>query len=536
MTAYSNFSTKQTPQTQPIPGKAQVKNDAGGYVFAVDDWTRLDRFLILGSDKGTYYAGEQKLTLESAECVLRCAGRDPARTVDRIVEVSQKGLAPKNEPALFALALCAASKDAMTSMIALLRLNEVARTGTHLLEFIHYCDNNRGWGRGLRNAVRRWYEQPAQRIAFQVTKYQNRDGWSHKDALRLAHPKTGGVHNDIYRWITHGWPDVGAEPHPDPALNTIWTLEKAKRAQSDKEIVRLIHEHDIPREFIPTQFLNSPLVWQALLEKGMPPTALLRNLGKMTACGALKPLSDHARIAAQTLTNQELLKSGRVHPVAIMLASAVYSSGRGVKGDLTWNPVGSILDALDDAFYLSFAAVEPTGARLVIGLDISGSMVSTQVAGAPLSCSVAAGAIALAIARTEPNNVILGFTAGDAAVEMKITPKARLDDVINAVSQAPTRYRSRATDCALPITWARDMSITADAFIILTDNQTWAGPVHVTQALDEYRRKVNPKAKLIAVAMVANNFTLADPADAGMLDIIGLDPSVPQIISQFIMG
>ena len=38
----------QTPQNQPIPGTTQVPNSGGGYSWAVDDWTRLDRFLILG--------------------------------------------------------------------------------------------------------------------------------------------------------------------------------------------------------------------------------------------------------------------------------------------------------------------------------------------------------------------------------------------------------------------------------------------------------------------------------------------------------
>ncbi len=50
-----NFmNCKTTPQTEPIPGKAQVKNSAGGYSFAVDDWTRLDRFLILGSEMAPF--------------------------------------------------------------------------------------------------------------------------------------------------------------------------------------------------------------------------------------------------------------------------------------------------------------------------------------------------------------------------------------------------------------------------------------------------------------------------------------------------
>ena len=99
------FNLKKTPQSAPIPGTSQVRNDNAGYVWAVDDWARLDRFLILGSEGGSYYATERKLTRDNAEAVLRCIAADGARVVARIVAISHEGRAPKNDPALFALAL-----------------------------------------------------------------------------------------------------------------------------------------------------------------------------------------------------------------------------------------------------------------------------------------------------------------------------------------------------------------------------------------------------------------------------------------------
>src|SRR5206468_7656002 len=54
-----------TPQSQPIPGSTQVPNSAGGYSWAVDDWTRFDRFLILGAEGGTYYIAERDLVKQN---------------------------------------------------------------------------------------------------------------------------------------------------------------------------------------------------------------------------------------------------------------------------------------------------------------------------------------------------------------------------------------------------------------------------------------------------------------------------------------
>jgi 60 kDa SS-A/Ro ribonucleoprotein len=64
----------------------------------------------------------------------------------------------------------------------------------------------RGWGRGLRRAVGNWYNGlPVEQLAFQAVKYQQRDGWSHRDALRLAHPQaTSERHDQVFHWLTRG--------------------------------------------------------------------------------------------------------------------------------------------------------------------------------------------------------------------------------------------------------------------------------------------------------------------------------------------
>ena len=41
-------------------------------------------------------------------------------------------------------------------------------------------------------------------------------------------------------------------------------------------------------------------------------------------------------------------------------------------------------------------------------------------------------------------------------------------------------------------------------------------------------------AKAVVVGMTSNGFTLADPNDRGMLDVVGFDTSVPAVISDFI--
>src|SRR5689334_6426764 len=147
-----------TPQSQPIPGTNQVPNSAGGYSFPVDKWGRLSRFLILGSDGGTYYISERALTIENANNVLECIKADGERVVRETVAISDAGRAPKNDPAIFVLALAAAYGDPETRRAALNAVPKVCRTGTHIFQFAGYVQSFRGWGRGLRRGIAGWYQ------------------------------------------------------------------------------------------------------------------------------------------------------------------------------------------------------------------------------------------------------------------------------------------------------------------------------------------------------------------------------------------
>ena len=120
-----------TPQSEPLDER-QVPNNAGGYAYPVDDMTRLRRFLILGSEGGSYYADERKLTLENAAAVKRCIQQQGLAAIGEIIKISQSRRAPKVGPPLFALAMASTHGDEETRKFALHYLPKVARTGSHL--------------------------------------------------------------------------------------------------------------------------------------------------------------------------------------------------------------------------------------------------------------------------------------------------------------------------------------------------------------------------------------------------------------------
>lgn len=529
MTTYTkHFSTKNTPQDQPVPGKDQIQNNAGGFVFSLDHWGRLERFLILGNEGGTYYCSEKKLTIDNAKCIQTCLKDDGLRTVAKIVEISESGRAPKNDPALFALAISMSLGDVPTKQAAGLALSRVARIGTHLFQFVEMVKALRGKGNIVKRSLQEWYKtKNARDVAYQAVKYQQRNGWSHRDILRLCRPKVDGDLQEIFHWIVKGWPGVGEDPHPNEALRPIWAMEKAKKASTKEEIVRLVRDFRLVRECVPTQWLNHKEVWEALLEE-MPLTAMIRNLATMTRVGLISPLSQAAKKILSDLSDKARLKKSRIHPIAVLSALKTYAQGHGEKGKNTWSPVSQVVDALDGAFYDSFDNVEPTGKRWYLGIDVSGSMWGGMMARVPgLTPGMMAGALALVTARVESSWYMAAFHTD--MVPFAPSPRQRLDDFLQGMLSLPWG----GTNCALPMLNALANRIPVDAFVIYTDNETWFGSPHPFQALQEYRQKMGIPAKMIVNGMTSTGFSIADPNDFGSLDVVGCDTSTPSLIADF---
>lgn len=172
--ALRNATRTATTTAQGTQARAdQVLNSAGGFVFKVDDVSRLERFLILGTDGGGYYAGEQKLTDQNIDFLRKMIQSNERLVVDTAVDVSVNARAYRNSPAIFAIALVLT--EGQDKAYAREAFNKVVRTSTHLFEAVEYIDNLGGWGRAKRAAVSSWYESKTpDQLAYQAVKYRSR--------------------------------------------------------------------------------------------------------------------------------------------------------------------------------------------------------------------------------------------------------------------------------------------------------------------------------------------------------------------------
>lgn len=522
-----HFSTQVTPQTEPIPGKAMVKNSAGGFTFKVSPLKKVERFLILGSEGGSYYATERELTRENANNLVNVLqGPEGLEAVKLIVDVSVNGRAHKNDPAIFALALATTVGNKEVKKAAYDAITQVCRTGTALYTFCGYIQDLRKWSAGLRRGVAAWYEnKSADSLAYQALKYRQRNGWTHRDVMRLAHPSLVGQSNEIAKYLVGKDFNVSALPNQLQAFLDVQTGEL-----SDRKLVNLITSAKLPWEALPTEKLNSKAVWEALLPD-MGTIAMIRNLNKMTALGMFdSSLSDATKVVINKLEN---VKADKVHPMTVLLALMAYKQGRGIKGSLTWMPQQAITDGLDKAFYNAFEGVEPTNKNTMLAIDVSGSMTWCSINNTFLTPRDAAAAMALVTAKSEKFHEIMAFSSGRAFSRGLTKAPVAVSDTLDKAIQKINSVPAGGTDCALPMLYALENKIPVDTFCVYTDNETWAGSMQPVQALEKYRQKMGRNAKLVVVGMVANDFTIADPNDAGMLDVVGFDAAAPTVIADF---
>lgn len=163
-----------TPQTERTPGRTdEVRNNAGGYVFEVDDQTRLNRLLILGSAGNTYYVDAETQAKDALKFLTELIERDEKMVLDTVVDVSVNGRALRQDTTLFALTalLCYAEDKAAVRE----QFNKVVRTATHLFIVCQYIKDIGGWGTAKTKAVAGWFtDKTPEQLAYQSVKYRSR--------------------------------------------------------------------------------------------------------------------------------------------------------------------------------------------------------------------------------------------------------------------------------------------------------------------------------------------------------------------------
>lgn len=595
---YGKHVSRSTPvTTSHRSDPRQERNHSGGYVFVLSPVERLERFLILGTEGGTYYQGEKEITVDNAVALRELLDADPALAVKTIVDVSQWGRAPRQSPGIFALAIAAShqtGKDPMLARtLALNALPLVCRTGGTLLEFVRYVDGMRGWGTALRRAVGAWYRQlPADQLFWQTFKYRSRGSgkrgsearkaWTHRDVLRVVHPENssfdpaqqaivrylvGGPQAMSGRVITRRAKDWTREnDHREVVLRErdlggvpekILAFEELQAAETEARAANLVERYGLPHEMVPDRFKKSPRVWEALLEK-ISLGALVRNLGLVTSLGLLgdkDPAAEARSLAVlRQLQNLALIRKSRLHPVAFLMASRVYAHGEPVEAKkyqkrMKWSAelgrkvvVGEREVMRWDPDPRIVSALEHGFYKAFGNVQPTGKAIDLCI---DISGSMSGGEV-VGIPKMSPREAAAAMALVQAQTEDRATfwgfcdtfRKLEIDKdwSIQTAMDYMDQLPMSATDCSLPFREALTAGRKVDGFVVYTDSETNQNFEHPHLALQRYRRETGIPARLAVMAFTATEFTIADPSDGGMMDFVGFDAAAPSILADFLRG
>ena len=165
-----------------------------------DDLSLLRRFLVLGSETGPYLPSHLSppMRKENAPSIEMLISQEKGEDiVSEILKFSNEGMAVNQQAMIFALATCARDKDSKTKTAAYEKaFATVCKSPLDLFTFVDYAQaisktlTGSGWGKAHRRAIGSWYNGLAPKdLAAAVTRYIQRNKWSHRDILKLAHVK-----------------------------------------------------------------------------------------------------------------------------------------------------------------------------------------------------------------------------------------------------------------------------------------------------------------------------------------------------------
>jgi 60 kDa SS-A/Ro ribonucleoprotein len=611
-------STSTTGQRVPRKGHEQImhKNEAGGFVYKVSDEELVLRILILGTNAPTYYSHEQKLTQDAITELQRIIREGNGNViVSALKSVYEGGRAPKQGATLFVLALLTQSDVPDDVKSEAYKIVTELRTFSQLYELEAnrkaLGSGKKQFGRGMRKALARLVSgHDGKWLSYQGTKYNSRgtdgDKWSIKDIIRCGHVASKNLTTSgqiAVAYFVNGLAD--AEEKYTVACDTkvsdlasctdvisyIRAVEAVKQESCTPDTaIQLIRDHKLPREVLNTKLLTHKSVWQALLyttsvgtggvvtrKVTMPITALIRNLGVMSQRGLFDDATVTDLVCAHVV-NPYVLKNGRVHPVALLTAMLTYQQGRGVKGSLTWAVSQPIVRALEDGFYVAFGHIQGTGKRIYHAVDCSGSMMSGTCALPHITACQAVSTLMMEAVRRESRHHAEQARLWEESGRMGSKPKYVQDVVLfntkstrvvippdaklSAVMKLVNENNCGGTDCAQPMISALATFKSSggkaglyDLFVVYTDNETWYGYKHPSEALDEYRMATGIDARMVVVATTPTSGTIGYGGYGGYgshmsildtthphgksplcLNIVGFDLNAPELIRNFACG
>lgn len=491
---------------RPVVAPANTRNEAGGLAYSLTDKAALAQYLVTGTFNNTFYATADDQLAKVQELVAKVDSNFLAKAA---VYATEKGRM-KDMPAFAAAVLAARGEVALLSKV----FNRIMNP-KRLYNFVQIIRSGvvgrKSFGTAIKRLILNWLESRTDEQIFLAS--IGHANPSLADIIKMVHPRPSTKsRNALYAYL------LGKE-YVKRDLPLLVRQYESFKAGDRKTVPAL-----------PFMVLSSlPLTdeqWKQIAVD-MPWNTLRMNLNTLARHNVFSD-SNITNMLASKLRNSTEVRKNSVFPYQIM---AVFNNvDAGVPMELTL--------ALQDAMEVATENVPSLNKKVVVAVDVSGSMGSAVTGNRPgstskVSCVDVAALVAATVLRKNPNAEVLPF---DTSVRIvRLNPR---DSIMTNARQLA--INGGGTACSVPLLDLNSRNVNADVVIYVSDNMSWAdyynryGGTGMANEWVKFKRR-NPKAKLVLIDIQPYaNTQVSDSPD--VLNIGGFSDSVFEVIEAFVNG
>lgn len=485
---------------------ATSTNDAGGASFSFPDKLALAQFAVTGTFNNVFYTdAESQLTK-----VKELTQKVDSVFIAKLAVYSRESAFMKDMPAFLLATLHGRGETdllaqvfprVVTSFKMLSNFMQIVRSGV---------TGRKSFGSATKKVIQAWLAEKSALAVFNGS--IGLSDPSVADMIKMVHPKANGADKDaVYAYITEA---RNYEEKMALLPEEIQLFERLKKGEATQV-------PNIPFRALTNLELNEKQ-WQAIA-LNMPWNTLRQNLNMLAKRGVFKTSAFVSEVV-EKLTDADTIRKVKVFPYQLLTAYL------NIDPDL---PV-EITNALQDAAEIATENVPSFNGKVVVGLDVSGSMRSPVTGnrgfGVPASkirCVDVAGLFASSVLRQNKNARVIPF---DTRVH---APTLNPRDSIMTNAQILAAFGGGGTDCSLPLRQLNQESAKADLVVYVSDNESWGGTRYGTAAEWQAFKRRNPNAKLVNID-IQPYATSQVPDGKDVLNIGGFSDIIWTTIAEFV--
>ena len=449
--------------------KANAFNEAGGAAYQRSPEAALALYAATGCLNGTFYSDA---ATQLAEVLGLCEAVSP-QFVAQTALYARKTAYMKDMPALLLAHLAIRDGELLSKVF-----DRVIDNGRMLRNFVQIVRSGvvgrKSLGTLPKRLVQRWLENASIDAVMSAAIGEKP---SLADVIRMVHPKPKDSEREaLYAWL------IG-KPYKEEVLPLkVRELEAFKKEQGD--VVP-----DLPFQYLTALPLKAQH-WKDIASRASW-QATRMNLNAFARHGVFEDAALTARTAAR-LRNAEAIQRAKVFPYQLMTAFRASSAAI----------PSAIVDALQDAMEVATRNVPKVAGKVVVAVDVSGSMQSPVTgfrrgATSTVRCIDVAALIAACLKRVNADAHVIPFA--EAVRECRLNPR----DSVMTQAQQLVALIGGGTKVSAPLIELNKERSDVDLLVLVSDNQSWVDTraSSGTETMRQWKelKQRCPKARMVCI-------------------------------------